>query len=281
MIVLDMRLEKSKKGAIQLDYIIALGLFILMLSFMINYMTNFVTVSKESLEVVSLRSKASTLIKTLADYETTWNSSDVSSYPENIGLKTKAYWFFVLVNNTEENLKTGGNVTSLTNELVRINFTLMNMSPDLFSAVIYDSSRNLVTYDTDGNTIIFNVDLDINESKWFEVFIDDDSNFTDNTGTVSTALDNITETIYPLRYLDIIQYRKIEKLNSSNASSFASKTGIDRFFIELLDSAGNQVFNFSTGDIPERADVIALEKAVVYQNSTAGIEKGKLKVYTW
>ncbi len=281
MIVLDMRLEKSKKGAIQLDYIIALGLFILMLNFMINYMTNFVTVSKESLEVVSLRSKASTLIKTLADYETTWNSSDVSSYPENIGLKTKAYWFFVLVNNTEENLKTGGNVTSLTNELVRINFTLMNMSPDLFSAVIYDSSRNLVTYDTDGNTIIFNVDLDINESKWFEVFIDDDSNFTDNTGTVSTALDNITETIYPLRYLDIIQYRKIEKLNSSNASSFASKTGIDRFFIELLDSAGNQVFNFSTGDIPERADVIALEKAVVYQNSTAGIEKGKLKVYTW
>jgi len=276
-----MRLEKSKKGAIQLDYIIALGLFILMLNFMINYMTNFVTVSKESLEVVSLRSKASTLIKTLADYETTWNSSDVSSYPENIGLKTKAYWFFVLVNNTEENLKTGGNVTSLTNELVRINFTLMNMSPDLFSAVIYDSSRNLVTYDTDGNTIIFNVDLDINESKWFEVFIDDDSNFTDNTGTVSTALDNITETIYPLRYLDIIQYRKIEKLNSSNASSFASKTGIDRFFIELLDSAGNQVFNFSTGDIPERADVIALEKAVVYQNSTAGIEKGKLKVYTW
>ena len=281
MIVLDMRLEKSKKGAIQLDYIIALGLFILMLNFMINYMTNFVTVSKESLEVVSLRSKASTLIKTLADYETTWNSSDVSSYPENIGLKTKAYWFFVLVNNTEENLKTGGNVTSLTNELVRINFTLMNMSPDLFSAVIYDSSRNLVTYDTDGNTIIFNVDLDINESKWFEVFIDDDSNFTDNTGTVSTALDNITETIYPLRYLDIIQYRKIEKLNSSNASPFASKTGIDRFFIELLDSAGNQVFNFSTGDIPERADVIALEKAVVYQNSTAGIEKGKLKVYTW
>ena len=281
MIVLDMRLEKSKKGAIQLDYIIALGLFILMLSFMINYMTNFVTVSKESLEVVSLRSKASTLIKTLADYETTWNSSDVSSYPENIGLKTKAYWFFVLVDNTEENLKTGGNVTSLTNELVRINFTLMNMSPDLFSAVIYDSSRNLVTYDTDGNTIIFNVDLDINESKWFEVFIDDDSNFTDNTGTVSTALDNITETIYPVRYLDIIQYRKIEKLNSSNASSFASKTGIDRFFIELIDSAGNQVFNFSTGDIPERADVIALEKAVVYQNSTAGIEKGKLKVYTW
>jgi len=281
MIVLDMRLEKSKKGAIQLDYIIALGLFILMLSFMINYMTNFVTVSKESLEVVSLRSKASTLIKTLADYETTWNSSDVSSYPENIGLKTKAYWFFVLVDNTEENLKTGGNVTSLTNELVRINFTLMNMSPDLFSAVIYDSSRNLVTYDTDGNTIIFNVDLDINESKWFEVFIDDDSNFTDNTGTVSTALDNITETIYPVRYLDIIQYRKIEKLNSSNAASFASKTGIDRFFIELLDSAGNQVFNFSTGDIPERADVIALEKAVAYQNSTAGIEKGKLKVYTW
>lgn len=271
-----------KKGLIQIDYVIAIGMFILVLAFIINFLTDYVKTSEETLNLLGLRSETYSLLDTLVSYETDWNHSDVSTYPEALGLNTQAYRLFVKVTNTDQYTRSGGEPTNLVNELVSVNITGFDEN----SIVVYDESENIVTHDIQDNEILFNVNITTGKTKWFEITYDDNSNdeyynFTDHSGTVETNLDNITETKYPIQIIDVIQYKKIQSLNNSDISQISQNIDIDEFAIKIFDTSNNEYLNVSTEDIPTSANVIALQRAIVYQNSTAGLEKGKLRVYVW
>ena len=281
----------GKKGALQMDYILAIGIFLLMFAILASFSTNYLQTMKNTLSVSLRRGTATDLLDSITCYDSSWNHSDVSSYPARLGLKTDMYRFFVLVNNSQDYLKNqSGNLADLTNELVEINKTAFGLDFDENSILVLDEDGNSMSYNISGDMIIFNVDASINEAKWFTVYIDDDSNFTDQTSSVSTALNNITEVVYPLERIDAIQYKKIYELNLSNYTTMKQKLGLDyNFHIRLYDESDNIFLDYASGynlsEIPERGNVIALQRYVVYQSASAwqidDIKKGKFIVYVF
>ncbi|MCD6557647.1 MAG: hypothetical protein J7K31_01280 [Candidatus Aenigmarchaeota archaeon] len=280
-----------RKGAIQMDYILAIGIFLLMFSVLIVFSANYLQTMKNTLSVSLRRGTATDLLESITSYDSSWNYSNVFSYPSKLGLKTDMYRFFVLVNNSQNYLKNqSGSLTALTNELVEINKTAFGFSFDENSILILDENGNSVGYNISGDNIIFNVNVSINEARWFTVYFDDDSNFTDQTSFVNTSLNNITEVTYPLEKINVIQYKKVYDLNLSNYTAMKSALGLDYdFHIRLYNESGDTFLDYATGydqsEIPERGNVIALQRPIIYQYASSwkisDIKEGKIVVYVF
>ena len=252
------------KGTIQIDYIIAAGIFFLVFAFTINFLTDYLTTTKELSEIIELRTRALSLL----------GMADREFDDERIGLQSDAYRFYMLVNNTKENLISQEEADDLNNELVE--FSLPLGSFDENSVAIY-SDGSQIPCSKSGDMIRFVTDIDANQSKLFTVYLDDDSNFTGSFVEIS-YFDNVTEKMYPMEKISLLQYRNIQKLGNSDYSAVKNNTG--DFYVTIYDSTGNKFFGFG-GSVPRKGDVIALERYVIYQNSTAGIENGRIVVQTW
>ena len=249
------------KGTIQIDYIIAAGIFFLVFAFTINFLTDYLVTTRELSEVAELRSRAISLLGSMAD----------RGFGE-IGLQSDAYRFYILLNNTED---FGGGTTDLSSELVEFNLSLLDSFDRNSTAIYYDGNR--VSYNRSDDMVRFVTDIDANQSKLFTVYLDDDSNFTDMSTTI-TGTNNLTETVYPLEKISLLQYRNIQRL--ANTDYLAVKNNTGDFYVTIYDLAGNRFFGFG-GSVPRKGDVIALERYIIYQNSTAGIENGRIVVQTW
>jgi hypothetical protein len=252
------------KGAIQIDYIIAAGIFFMVFAFTINFLTDYLTTTKELSDVTELRSRAISLLG-MADRE----------FSSRIGLQSDAYRFYILVNNTPENLIIQNETTDLSNELVEFNLSMLGSFDEGSIAIYYAGSR--ISYNKSDDMIRFVTGIGANQSKLFIVYFDDDSNFTENAVEINYS-DNIRETIYPMEKISLLQYRNIQRLGNSDYSVLKNTTG--DFYLTIYDSAGNKFFGFG-GAVPRKGDVIALERYIIYQNSTAGIENGSIIVQTW
>lgn len=81
--------------------------------------------------------------------------------------------------------------------------------------------------------------------------------------------------------VELMQYRKIMLLNSTNYTRLKNATQMPRDFrIWLLDSGGSYVFTYGPS-APGSGNVVAMRRHVVYQNSTGGIRKGTLNIQVW
>jgi hypothetical protein len=129
----------SCKGAGQIDYIIAIGIFIILLGVTITYLTNYFTIVEDPIRVITLRSEANSLLD-IADrgfFPENWTNE---IYPDRIGLQSDAYRFFILVNNTQTNLINQSQaVADIVDELVSFNYTYLGFSGiDYNSTAIYN-----------------------------------------------------------------------------------------------------------------------------------------------
>lgn len=272
----------SCKGEGQIDYVIAIGIFIVVFGVTINYLTNYFRTVEDPIRITTLRSQALSLMN-IADFGFFPDNWTNETYPDRIGLQSDAYRFYILVNNTQSNLvNQSQSVVDLTNELVSFNYTYLGFSVvDYNSTAIYNETGSIVDYGRSGDTISFAVNISANSQKWFTVYFDDDSNFTDRTKTISGS-NNLTEKIFSTEKISLIQYKKIQRLQAANYAKIKNSTGtFFDFYLNITDvSRGVSIFAFGE-NIPNETNVISLQRYVIYQNSTADIVKGRMLTKVW
>ena len=221
-------------------------------------------------------------------YNRTLNETEVREHFEfgkklrRLGLNTKAYKFYILINNTAGFLRNQSDpVRNITNEVVRFNISHY-IDADLNSVVVYDDFNRSVTYERAGSNFSFIVNVNASQARWYTVYADDDSaRFIGPTNTVS-GVDNLTETVYVPEKINVIQYDKIAQVNVTNASHIKSGMGFESMFRISLQDLDTNVTVFDYGEIvPKTGNVVSLQRFVLFQNATGGIRKGKMIVKVW
>ena len=114
----------------------------------------------------------------------------------------------------------------------------------------------------------------------FTVYFDDDSNFTSRSVAVS-GYDNLTEIVYPAEEVMVVKYNKIIDINKTSYSLVKNISGISDFRLRVIDATTNQTFLDYGSPTPTKANIVALQRRLLYQNSTAGIVQGKIIIQTW
>lgn len=266
-----------KKGAIQIDFIIAIGIFIIIFALVIQTVTTFFKTSESTAETYALTAQANRLLS-LADFGMTpgdWNGTGI---PDRIGLATKAFRFYILVNNSKDFYRNQSmQQADISSELVSFNYTSMGFRIDTNSTVVYDGGNQL-PYSINSDNISFAVPISAGETKTISVYFDDDSNFTSRS-VIITGTDYLTETLLAVQPVWVMQYRKISVLNSSNYDALKEKTG--DFHLKLIDLSDSSAFLDFGGVVPRTGNVVALQRYFLFQNSTAGIRNGKIVVQAW
>lgn len=258
--------------ASQTDYIIAVGIFLIIFASFLQMSTEYFKTVRQTTHVETLRADA---LELLGAADRPFVAEEWRN--ESIGIATRAFRFSIIVDNSAAFLNNQSHsVTALDDELVSFNITL---PLDNGSISIYDDEGDYVPYMLQGSNLTFSTEISANSVKNFTVYFDDDSNFTSRSATV-TGGNNISETALNPEEITVIQHRKYQILNASIYDDLRNvSTIISDFNIELID---NQTVIFSLGpETPRAGDVVALEKYVVYQNATGGIRNGKIVVRTW
>ena len=270
---------KRKKGMAQTDFIIAVGLFMIIFATVIQLTNVYFITLRETTEVGRLRTDAVELLN-IADRD--FSPSNWTTGPERIGLYSPAYRFYILVNNTNASMINQSNqAEDRAAELVTFNLTLSGIPVDMNSVLILDRDNNTVTHEVAGSNVSFVTAVSENESIFYTVYFDDDSNFTSFAGSVS-GTNNITETLYPVETLEVLQYRKFAKLNATNYTNVKSTLDIQsNFKIKIYDSSKNLTFFEFGGNVPRVGNVVALQRFVMYQNLTRHLNPARLTIQTW
>lgn len=199
-----------------------------------------------------------------------------------IGLATKAYRFYIIVNDTKTFWKNQSlPVETITNELVKFNYTTFAVGANVPSTVVYLSDGTPVNYQLSGNTITFSSNVAVNSTNIYNIYFDDDSDFVEQTSTVN-GVDNLTEISGPIEIFPLLQYRKLIFLNNSNYTRVKNATQLPRdFSIRLIDTGTSAtILNFGP-PAPPGGNVIAFRRFAMYQNSTAAIRRGRLIIQVW
>jgi hypothetical protein len=262
----------NRKGFTQIDYIVATGIFLVVFALVVQYINVFFSDVTAKTNVGVMTTEANNMLG-IAERESPANM---------VGLMGNAYRLHIMVNNSRQAWKDQGKSwVNIGNEIVAFNYTDMGIAAAVNSTAIYDDSGNTVAYNINGNTISFNTSVAVNSTKNFTVFFDTDSNFTSGSVAVAGA-DNLSETIYPVQKIEIMQYRKMLQLNLSNYTMLKNITQTPRDFrITITDVFTSLVF-FDYGPAPPPSgNVVAMQRFVAYQNSTAGIRRGALNVQVW
>ncbi len=260
-----------RKGASSIDFVVGIGIFLLIFAISIQFATDYITTSQAKSDGIRLRSEAISIID-LAERSHVFNGSQI----QRIGLATTVSRIQIKLNNTTPFLK-NGSVTAH-DELVILNFTKVGISGDFNSTAVYNESGNEVSYQINGDEIRFKSFIGSNAASVFTIWFDDDSNFTSKSTAVS-AEDNLSETILSVEKVRLVQYRNIIRLDSVPYDSVRNTTEFKNNFRIAITDLANQTFFEYGANLPGAADIVAIQKPVIFQNSTAGIKSGWLRVY--
>lgn len=271
------------KGASSIDYVIAFGIFIVFLGLIMSLVTDYFAGTNKISKITVLRGEALDLLNSLEKKPV---PGGWSGGPYVLGAGGKAYRFYIVVNNTALNyLNAGITAEALTRENVSFSYTRLGFSDiDINSTMIINETGGRVAYNVTNTTITFSVPVQLSEERLFTVYFDDDSNFTDYSAAVTGASnnENLTEKIYPAQEIPVIEYREIQRMQNAVYSAMKNATGIKNdFSIEIFNSETNATYVTIGADVPKRGDIVALERPVMYQNSTAHVIRGKLIVKVW
>ncbi|MEK6888410.1 MAG: LamG domain-containing protein [Candidatus Aenigmatarchaeota archaeon] len=201
---------------------------------------------------------------------------------DRIGLMTKAYRFYVIVNNTQGSLKNQSDtIRNLANELILVNYTDLGIGANVPSTFVIDNNNAPAAYQINRTIAIFNTSIDSNADKTFTIYFDDDSNFAEQSTTMSGS-DNLSETWLAPEAISVVQYRKLLFLNNSNYTRIKNSTHLPRdFSIKLVDTGTSAtILNFGPAT-PPAGNVVSFRRFVLYQNSTGAMRRGRVTVQTW
>lgn len=274
--------HNNRKGLVQVDFIVAAALFIVVFGLIVQLVTNYFTTAESTAEINTLTGEALSLLG-VADFGYTPDGWSSSGDVDRLGLASRAYRLYIAVDNSKPfYLNQSQNATDLTNELVSFLYSDLGFANiDTNSTEIYESGAR-VPYNINGNNITFRTDISANTAKTFTVYFDDDSNFTSRSAGID-GNNTITETVHFVQPISVLQYRKMQTLNASNYTAVRNSLGVNDFSLLLEDTDTNPVsaFFFYGGEAPRSGNVIALPRHSIFQNSTAGIRNGKITVKTW
>ena len=212
----------------------------------------------------------------------TANYSYYPYYPKKLGISADIYIMEILLNNT---------VQELAAENVTVNFTLLGYpDADMNSIFVQNETGSPISCNVSGKILTFQTQISNGVTKWFRVWFSKNStsNFssaacsaTVSSGTNSLTTANRNETLFSVQRSSAIHYSKLSALNSSNYMIMKNLTDVKYdFHVTLKNSTGSPIFEYG-GEIPSRADINALQRSVIYQNSSAGINYGTLYLYMW
>jgi len=266
------------KGATQVDYIVSAGIFIVVFGMTVATVTDYYAGVSESTKITTLRSYALDLLDSLekAPVPPVWTGT-----PDVLGIGGKAYRFAILVNNTANNyMNDGVTAQSLASEIVSFRYAEMGSDVDVNSTVIYNETGATVPYSVSGDNVSFTTALDAGQAKWFTVYYDRSSNFTSRSTSVSGA-NNLTQSVFGVEEIQVVKYREMQKLNGAAYATVTVATGMKDFYLEVFNTVTNATYFTFGNTAPARGNVVSVEKPIIYQNATADIITGKLKVRVW
>ncbi|MBI4014987.1 MAG: hypothetical protein HY365_03455 [Candidatus Aenigmarchaeota archaeon] len=266
------------KGATQVDYIVSAGIFIVVFGMTVATVTDYYAGVSESTKITTLRSHALDMLDSLekSPIPPSWTDA-----PDVLGIGGKAYRFALLVNNTANNyLNDGVTAQSLASEIVSFRYAEMAVYADVNSTVIYNETGATVPYSVSGDNISFTTALDAGQAKWFTVYYDRSSNFTSRSASVSGD-NNLSQSVFGAEELHVVRYREMQKLSGATYATVTAATGVKDFYVEVFNTVTNTTYFTFGGAAPTRGNVVAVEKPIIYQNATADIITGKLKVRVW
>ncbi len=227
-------------------------------------------------------------IDEVAIYNRSLNESEIYTHwayenlLDRIGLYSRAYRFTVVVNNSLSYWKNQSQtVETIGNEQVSLNFTEIGYGANIPSVYILESNGSRVGYEISGNTVTFRTAISANSAKTFTVYFDDDSNFVEQTQSI-TGVDNLSEVIEPVQSISLIQNRKMQFLTNSNYTRMKNASGLPRDFgIRMNDvDANNNVLDFGPPE-PPSGNVVAYRRFALYQNATGAVRKARVTIQIW
>lgn len=260
-----------KNGQIQMDFIIATGVFIGVFGLIVFMLTSYLSTIRIETQSLDLKSESFSLFSL-----TERNFSNTK-----LGLKTDIYRFYVIVNNSGSYwIDQSKTVADLTDEIVNINFSDYGLRKDINSTIIYAEDGTIVNYEiTSADNISFLVSINTNTVKTYTIYFDDDSNFTSRSVSIS-GTNNLTEKVMQTEKINAIQFKSLQQLNSTDYVTLKNNLGVKNDFrIKLVDNSTN-IFEYGA-NVPRSGDVVALQRYVIYQNSTGNINSGRIIVQTF
>ncbi|MBI4019087.1 MAG: hypothetical protein HY364_02440 [Candidatus Aenigmarchaeota archaeon] len=268
------------KGVSQIDYVIGLVIFIAVVGTTVSLTMDYFLGVSDTARLIVLRSDAMNLLDSLEKpaEPRIWNTG-----PDILGIGGKAYRLTVLLNNTASNyFNPGVSAAQLDAELVSIDYASLGMSGiDVNSTAIYNESGGPVSYSIAGTNITFSTPASANEARWFTIYFDDNSNFSNRSSAVS-GNNNVSERIYYAEEINLLEYQQIQRLQNSQYSDVRNSTGSKSdYMIEIVNAQTNSTYISFGNSAPTRGTVVSLERPVMFQNSTAAVMKGRLIVKTW
>ncbi len=227
-------------------------------------------------------------IDEVAIYNRSLSASEIEDHfhrgLKRIGLKSNAYRFIIVVNNSASFYRNSSeSVRNLNNESVLLNFSSIHPSAEIDSVTIYNESNAIVDHYVHGMNVSFIANISINETRIFTVYFSEGSTFPSRSKSLIIGNNNtINETVFYLEKIPILQYNKLVHLNQSNYTRVVNSSDIENDFNILLEDADTNVTFMQFGkDIPKRGNVVALRRFALFQNGTAAVRNGRLTIRVW
>jgi len=258
------------KAASQIDFILAVGIFLIAIFFVVNYMTDFI----EPLKEVSDHSQLSARARLVLD--------GVQREHGSLGLMTTAYQTTIVLENTRDHLINSSHaIIDLTNEAVKLNLTGVGFSVvDRYSVAVYNDSdrRTSINYTLVGSIVVFNASVRADSARTFTLTFDDDSSFPDRTQFIN-ATNRLNEVVSPVSELRVIQRRKIDELRFVSVDELRYVAAGN---VRIVVSDGVNGETIIVGELPpQRTDVVVMDASVLVQAGDATIHEGSVQVTVW
>lgn len=195
------------------------------------------------------------------------NYKNLNTDYSKLAITSKAYRFYIKVNNTGQ---------SVSDELIVFNLTKIGyFDIDSGSVRIYDGNTTL-DYERKSEEYRFKFDFNSEETKVFTVWFDDDSNFTYPTVSLGNTTDNLSEVIFPPISVKLLSYDGMTNLNEYNYTQLKNDMGIDEDFHIVLPGG----LDFGP-PIPSNTDVYSLQNSFLYQNRSGHIKNNNMVIKVW
>lgn len=211
----------------------------------------------------------------------TVNYSYYPHYPRKIGLAADSYKIDVLLNNT---------IDDLSNERVTLNFDEIGFpDADINSVTVYNDTGSIMACNVSESVLTFSSQISNQTAKWFTIWFSKNTTSNFSSAACNSTIvgsDNLTainrnESFFPAQKKRVVQYSKLSALNRSiyTIMKLLSDQKYD-FHLSLKNLSGDIILEYGE-DIPTKGDINALQRSIVYQNSSAGINNGFLYIYMW
>jgi len=233
----------------EIDHIVAVGLFILVLGIAIGFVSYSITDTRESIKLNNLKKKSDVIFQNIFREDT------------NISLLSKAYKVHVYVETPPKD--------STEKEIVIIDLGKYGEF-DQYSITVKDDLGNKYAFDESGTQIRFSSYINKIPKK-FTVFYDDDSNFTSARTTTIDGIDSVKEKVYIPEPIRIIQFRKMSELSKRQYTTSSADYHISIFTNE------RQYFNYGPKPRPTQS-VVVKEVPVLLQLPSADIIEARLRL---